>query len=778
MCTIIRNKRSLTCFFWLFFTLFWLGSVVGQITVENVGGFGGWPDCVVAQGNYAFLAQGSRMFVFDVTGGQMQRVGFVILDEEPNNMVLHGNYIYAFASWSDTGLQIVDISNPLEPTLAGTMSLETQRTARGFVADNHAYVAMEDRITIIDVTDKAALQVVNTTTTSAEEIFVSGQYGYVGHDQGLTVFNVTDPANPEEVGSYTSDRVRGLQVIGNYAYIGYDTFPNVGLSIVDVSDPQNLSPKGFVETKIVQGNQSWMKNPVRISVEGNHAYIGCLGSAYLYIADITDPENPFLTGYLDIIDSDAWIQITSVHAVSPYVFVTLGGTEPGFFIIDVSDKANPSVASSLDEPWESRYLFTCRDTLYLSALQKLWVYRFPDPADPTPVLLGSDTTWADLRRIFVQGKRLYGIKEDDLYIVDVTNPANMTELGTYESTVDWFRELHVLGDYAYLISGLIGPGVLEVVNISDPANPFKEGDYALLGEGRDLFVAEGSTLAYVAYYADDSNQGFQILDVSTPSSITPLGTGPTTGKPTCIGVEKNLVCVGSNVLGVDQNTWYLEAFNVQDKTAPLKMTEETGTGTIVDVKIKDDLIVASIPENSLFFFLGMAMWAGNISSFEEFEAFMFTLYLTCPSPLSGYIEYLFYEAWEEEFWVSIDGYTCLDLLEFYASYGLFLQFCVYMSDVESDEGDFHLPTRFSLSQNYPNPFNPSTTIHFNVKEKCDVSLQVYDVYGREVATIARGEYLPGHYEATFTTNGLAAGVYFYRIQAGDFHAQRKMVLVK
>ena len=89
-----------------------------------------------------------------------------------------------------------------------------------------------------------------------------------------------------------------------------------------------------------------------------------------------------------------------------------------------------------------------------------------------------------------------------------------------------------------------------------------------------------------------------------------------------------------------------------------------------------------------------------------------------------------------------------------------------------------IPTEFALEQNYPNPFNPMTTIEFSVKEKCHVELKVYDIRGREVATLVDGHHPAGFYKASFNTRHLASGVYFYRIRMLDFVAVRKMVVLE
>ncbi len=94
-----------------------------------------------------------------------------------------------------------------------------------------------------------------------------------------------------------------------------------------------------------------------------------------------------------------------------------------------------------------------------------------------------------------------------------------------------------------------------------------------------------------------------------------------------------------------------------------------------------------------------------------------------------------------------------------------------------------IPSEFSLSQNYPNPFNPSTTISFSIPQKSPVKLVVYDILGNEIKTILNNEKDAGSYHVKwngFNDNGnsVAAGIYIYRIKAGDFVQEKKMMLIK
>ncbi|MBM2840924.1 MAG: FlgD ig protein [Bacteroidetes bacterium] len=105
-----------------------------------------------------------------------------------------------------------------------------------------------------------------------------------------------------------------------------------------------------------------------------------------------------------------------------------------------------------------------------------------------------------------------------------------------------------------------------------------------------------------------------------------------------------------------------------------------------------------------------------------------------------------------------------------------------MTDVRSDE---LLPPQYRLLQNYPNPFNPTTRIQFHLPARQagvpysgHVELKLYDVLGREVATLLNEELIPGRYSKEWDATGFSSGVYFYRLKAGMFVETRKLLLLR
>jgi hypothetical protein len=108
---------------------------------------------------------------------------------------------------------------------------------------------------------------------------------------------------------------------------------------------------------------------------------------------------------------------------------------------------------------------------------------------------------------------------------------------------------------------------------------------------------------------------------------------------------------------------------------------------------------------------------------------------------------------------------------FHADYGL------------SVEENGKVPTEFSLEQNYPNPFNPSTKIKYHIPDQVWndsrlVTLKVYDILGKEIATLVNEEKQPGTYEVEFDATGLTSGIYFYQLREHNFVETKKMLILK
>jgi hypothetical protein len=101
-----------------------------------------------------------------------------------------------------------------------------------------------------------------------------------------------------------------------------------------------------------------------------------------------------------------------------------------------------------------------------------------------------------------------------------------------------------------------------------------------------------------------------------------------------------------------------------------------------------------------------------------------------------------------------------------------------LSEVSVSDKEVELPVAYLLEQNYPNPFNPSTTINYELPKSSEVRLIVCDILGREVSVLVDERKDTGVHEVKFDASGLSSGMYFYRLQAGDFVQTRKLLLLR
>ncbi len=141
------------------------------------------------------------------------------------------------------------------------------------------------------------------------------------------------------------------------------------------------------------------------------------------------------------------------------------------------------------------------------------------------------------------------------------------------------------------------------------------------------------------------------------------------------------------------------------------------------------------------------------------------------------------EMWWDSSWVPGNGTVWMYDNDGNSRHYFGSKFKIYyasLTDVKNEE--LHIKD-YSLSQNYPNPFNPSTIITYSISPNVqsglsNVSLKIYDVLGREIVTLVNKEQSAGNYEVQFNGSSLTSGIYFYKLQSGNFAESKKMLLIK
>ena len=104
----------------------------------------------------------------------------------------------------------------------------------------------------------------------------------------------------------------------------------------------------------------------------------------------------------------------------------------------------------------------------------------------------------------------------------------------------------------------------------------------------------------------------------------------------------------------------------------------------------------------------------------------------------------------------------------------------YLGEIATRIADnfFDTPKQFKLYQNYPNPFNPSTKIKYALPKSDDVRIEIYNTLGQVVWAYSENQVTAGYHEVEFNAQNLSSGIYFYRIEAGEFQDVKKMILLR
>jgi hypothetical protein len=470
---------------------------------------------IVISGDYAFCATNFGLTVMDISDPALPALaGSVATPGENFALFVSGDHVYLAgdAAASVGGFQVVDIADPTVPTLAGDYSgPEPDWQAKDvFVSGGYAYISVEfpgtsgadTKFQVIDISAPGNPTLAGGVTSNAEDtygVFVSGDYAYWSTGlYGLEVIDISDPTNPSFESSYLEldDDVWDVVITGDQAYIAD---ASLGLKSLEVA--------GLLVSPLPAGEFNTSGNALGVDVSGDHAFVADGGSG-LQVFDISNPASPVFVANYATPDNAQDVFVSGDHA---YVADHASGIQ----IIDISDPTNPALAGSYDTPQLVEDVVVAGDYAYAvdgphgGGMNS--VFWSIDVSDPTsPALAGSNSTALPsvAYGIDVACDRAYVAGgTSGLVVIDITDPANPTLDGSDNTPAD-ARGVRVEGDYAYVADAGFG---LVVVDITDPTNPTVAGSVGTPGGGYDVFVS--GDCAYVA----DGASGLQVIDISNPT---------------------------------------------------------------------------------------------------------------------------------------------------------------------------------------------------------------------------------------------------------------------
>ncbi|TKJ41073.1 hypothetical protein CEE37_05245 [candidate division LCP-89 bacterium B3_LCP] len=690
--------------------------------------------------------------------------------QSAHDIAITGDYAYAASG----EFQVVDISDPENPSevsyLAGwglTKDIE-------LIGDSIACIAAYyGGLWIVDITDPenpSMLGQCDTMGVNFYDVAVSGSYAYVtSHNDGLWIIDISDLSSPVIVDSVDVPSAKQVEAAGDYVYVA-TTIPPWELWVIDVSNPLNaavtyrLGTGWGAEELVVSGDFLYAATsmfllegglrvvdisniiPVEVgffsTLNTSKTVHVCDSIAYLcqshtlHTVSVADPANMYQIGETEIEPV-----INAVDATNIYCYLV--GGPGGVGVVDISNLSNPDL---IDWFGGSNTGWACgvdisQNYAYIANGIREWVneaagvliVNITHPSNPDSVANYPLTQSA--YDVAIEQDYAYVANADSgllvLSVSDPTNPEGISVCSLPGCAVD----VEIYGDYAFVAAQ---DGGLQVVSIADPASPLTAGFLSTTG------FTEGIAVHYpYIYIADGYYGGLYIADITDPAAPLYVSSVLTSEYAMDVAIDGNYAYVADGFAG-------LTVFDVANPAAPIEIGWHETPGYATSVGLLADNHVC-LADN----------WAG-LRIFDVTDP-------TEPE-LSGY----YYTSGTAE------GILISDSLAYVAEGSCFAIYsCFDATPVEQDR-TIDLPLAYSLMYPYPNPFNPTTVISFSLPVASLVNLDVFDIGGKRVGVglAPTRQYPPGTHNILFDGTGLASGIYFVRLEIGDFTQTQKLVLMK
>lgn len=506
------------------------------------------------QGNYAYVALGSKLQILDVSQSSASKViSELDFSDDPvgADIILGsdlvGNYLY----WvNGFGMHIINVSNPARPFQMGVFQIPPYQPPFGFieVAGTYAYLTVNTstnydyRVALIDVSDPYhPVQIGDYLSVPDGKIRIIGQYAYIAHSgssEYIAIYDISNPTAPTFISSYPVDLL-GWDISGNYMYLTVLKWNNghqdgSEFQVVSISNPRSPTLVGSYRANYLMSG---------LAKKDNYVYVG--SDEELFVLDVSNPASPTKVGSYDHPGS-----IVSVIGNYAYAFEYYAGLT----ILDIS---TPTLMTAVGAYYFADTVvrtIAVSDYTYVAHHGGLWVLDNSDLEHPTlagwlpsiiPVNMEISGTLA-----YIAGATH---SSQGIHLVDLADPIAPTELGKYETTyevVPFTPHIAPAGNYVYYYPGA---GHLLVLDIFDLTSP-QEVNSLSAPDLRDMVAADTAL-----YLADASTM--HIADIADPVH-------PTVVNAISMSDTQDLVVDGNRLYGLASNS-----LHVWDISAPITPTE-------------------------------------------------------------------------------------------------------------------------------------------------------------------------------------------------------------
>jgi len=425
-------------------------------------------------------------------------------------------------------------------------------------SDSYAFTAHQLGVSIFDVSDPSDPELVGQYMTPgrANGVAIVGNYLFVAdYEDGLIILDVSVKSSPGFIANYTTTgRALNVDVDGNYAYISDH---RNGLEIIDITDKSDPQHVGNFDTTPTGGDDFYAYD---VDIQGDYVYIAA--DRRFYIVDVSDKANPIEKSRLSSRDSEH-ISVSDNYAYLDYY--DSGHDDTDLLIINVTDPSNPEKITTYDTPGGVSGVTILGDIAFIADWDGLYVLNITDKENPD-LISGCDTEGSSYDLFYHNNIVYLADGSNGLSIVDVSNFSNPFKLGGY-SSIALIQGLIVSGDYVYMADYENG---LVIIDISDTSNPIYVGKYQNESTARGIAVL--GNYAYLAYDRDD----FIVVDISDTSNPTFVTQCEVSANVYSISASGDHVYLGNNA-----GRFFV--YNVTQRDDPVLEGETTLSSTAMDI---------------------------------------------------------------------------------------------------------------------------------------------------------------------------------------------------
>ncbi|MDP8241183.1 MAG: choice-of-anchor D domain-containing protein, partial [Candidatus Hatepunaea meridiana] len=466
--------------------------------------------------------------------------------------------------------------------------------------------------------------------------------------------------------------------------------------------------------------------------------ISAIGLTDLTITDISIEGDNFHTNFDG---EEIFIQLNHRYQIVVTFEPEDDGLFDGVLTITSDDEDHPQVTVHLsgsafkgvlnDTPGLARGVFVDGSYAYIADDEAgLRIIGIFDPEAPNDVG-GFDTPGNALSVTSAENNVFIADGVGGLRIIDVSSPQEPEELVAIETPGEAW-DVAIVEDYAYIADGDSG---LRVIDIYDLERPVEVGSFDTPGFARAVTI-----VGNFAYIADD-NRGLQILDISEPEHISETGSYDTRGWTWDVAVSGEYAYLADERYG-------LRIIDISDPENPEEVSNLDTDADAYSVTVDGDYVYVADGEGGV-----CVIHVGDPENPRLVDTF-YTPSCAWDVCISGNYAFV------------ADG-----------GHGLLILDAEDFVDVELEQNN-QLPSEFILYEVYPNPFNATTTITYGLPSAGVVSLGVYDLSGRKIATLMNGKMNSGIHKLDWKAVGQTSGVYIVRLETYDVIKTQKVILLR